>query len=314
MPPVRTNITSKDRRGYFDILPEENIIGRKLPSQRQVLSVFMHHHLVLGEDISVSANYVAAKVEEYWDMAYIPHQKRRDIVPKIKTLWTMYLNLKKSSLRRTETQVRNETAFQDKIQNHIFDIATKKVDTEIKIEEDRKFLAMQRQRGRPGYMERLDKTLVEQMERADKRKSQELRRAVLSRQEMHSLEERATLESSGTDTSAAEATDSDSSDFEINSKERRKKKSKSTLDPDLVMALDRTGVSSRHATHILKAVYKNPENKGVALSATTVRRQRDRIRVNTPNMLKVDVKAQFTGPITLHWDGKHLPDTGGDPG
>ena len=51
---------------------EVEITGSKLPSNKQVLSVFFHHHKILKKIINESATAVVQMVLTFWNKACIP--------------------------------------------------------------------------------------------------------------------------------------------------------------------------------------------------------------------------------------------------
>src|SRR6218665_3722609 len=71
----------------------------KLPTSRQVLSVFFHQHKMLKKSVRDSARFAARKVLSLWNMAHIPTTTERNAVEKLEQLFDKWIKLKKISRR-----------------------------------------------------------------------------------------------------------------------------------------------------------------------------------------------------------------------
>ena len=104
--------------GQFDA----KLPGVKLPTSRQVLSVFFHQHKMLKKSVRDSARFAVRKVLSLWNMAHIPTTIERNAVEKLEQLFDKWIKLKKSSRQVSITQTANEAAFQADT-DKLFDIA-----------------------------------------------------------------------------------------------------------------------------------------------------------------------------------------------
>ena len=78
------------------------ITGSKLPSNKQVLQRFLHHHCHDRKRIQDSATDTARGISVFWEKARIPKRQECHIINKIKQLHLTWQGLKKSASRRTE--------------------------------------------------------------------------------------------------------------------------------------------------------------------------------------------------------------------
>ena len=147
---------------------KRELTGSKLPSQRQVLSVFMHHHKIDNKPTKECASLLAKEVMVFWKKAKILTQRNDHVAEKVKKLFTEWAGLKKnkeSKQKRSNNLVKKESQFNDKLDN-LFDIALKNAMKQIEIEEERQFLLAQRKSGRQGRMGSIDM----QLHKKEKRK------------------------------------------------------------------------------------------------------------------------------------------------
>ena len=141
---------------------EVEITGSKLPSNKQVLSVFFHHHKTLKKTIHKSAMVVVQMVATFWNKACIPVQPEHHAVSKLEKLREKWVKLKKNANRKTETQQQNETDFVDDLDN-LFDIAHLDALNIIKIQEDKDFLLAQREKSCHSCMGPVDMALQKKL-------------------------------------------------------------------------------------------------------------------------------------------------------
>lgn len=145
---------------YLIGIPYSQILGAKLPSKKQVLSVFLFNHRTLKMTVRESASLVFDELSVFWAKAHIPIQTKHRSIEKFLKLHEKWLHLFRSSTKGTETQQQNEAAFVETLDD-LFDVATASALETIKIEEDRQFLLLQRQKGRVGLMVGIDTVSVE---------------------------------------------------------------------------------------------------------------------------------------------------------
>lgn len=91
----------------------------------------------------------------------------------------------------------------------------------------------------------------------------------------------------------------------------RKRGRKTIMSSEILTALDRTQVSDRKAVHILIATAQslgyNANN--IAINRSTIRRNRVTLRKKVANNIRTSFNPNC--PLTVHWDGKILPDITG---
>lgn len=144
------------------------ITGSKLPSNGDCLRVLFYNMRVVNLNLNESSGLVADECLLFWKKARIPTQHHCDIVRKIKKLYDSWRSLDKNKTRKSETQQYKEQNYKNSL-NNLFDIAHEDAFNIIKIEEDRRFLTLQRQEGRVGYMTGVDKKLCAIEERRSER-------------------------------------------------------------------------------------------------------------------------------------------------
>lgn len=152
------------------------ITGVKLPSNRQVLQVFFHNMRFVRLDSKDSAKLAMDAVIIFWQQARIPTRYGSRCTDKVIKLYEEWKVIQKvSSDKRTGAYKENELAFTDNLDN-LFDIATADALQTMRIEEDKEFLIMQRQPGRPGCMIGCDMALFAREKRALEREEKEQQR------------------------------------------------------------------------------------------------------------------------------------------
>ena len=88
----------------------------------------------------------------------------------IRKLHAEWQGLKKRIKRTSKTNLSNQAKFNESL-NDLFDVAHRDALTLMKIDEDRKFLEAQREKGHRGAMGGVDRTLALQEERTIRRKT-----------------------------------------------------------------------------------------------------------------------------------------------
>lgn len=299
-------MTSK--RGLYLLNSEEHLLGSKLPSSGQVLSVFLHHHLYLGKQKNESALEVVKELLAFWARARIPTQRPDKIQNKILALYDRWQRLKKSKGRRSTKQEENEQRFSIEMKN-LFDVAHADAICMIKIQEDRDFLLAQREPGRRGNMGSVDKSLAKKEVRSLKRKEAHMKRREKEKEQDETSSCRVELASSSSASTS-------SSDSEENTQEEilgavggvrppKRSRPKNVWTPELTAALDRTGSTDRDAVLIVATMASSLGHDPVELnlSRSSVKRHRERNRREDWTALKSGFKVD--GEIyVVHWDGK----------
>lgn len=160
----------------------QQIVGSKLPSNKEVLSVLFYNLRRVKLNLRNSARLVIQEVIIFWEKARIPVRDVKHCIDKLEAMYGEWRTLQKHSGRKTDSHKRKEEAFVSRFDD-LFDIAHANALELITIEEDKQFLILQRQKGRPGYMSGIDYKQVRKEERAAERE-----RKALSRKESSSLE------------------------------------------------------------------------------------------------------------------------------
>src|SRR6218665_352402 len=134
------------------------ITGSKLPSNCQVLARFFHLHLNEKHTIEDSAVSTTGELLQFWMKARIATRQDYNIVVKLKDLHGKWKALKKGASNMSGNQRSKETAFVDSLDD-LFDVAHADAMKLINIEEYRKFLEAQKEKGRRGCMGAVDTVL-----------------------------------------------------------------------------------------------------------------------------------------------------------
>lgn len=145
------------------------VVGAKLPSKRQVLKVLFFHIRIGKLSKRESARFVVKEISIFWEKARIPIRYEARSIEQVIALHKKWAEVRVHVNRRSDTQVKCEKAFMDELDN-LFDIAHSNALDLIKNQEDRQFLELQRQPGRPGSMIGVDTKLAAQEQRAAARK------------------------------------------------------------------------------------------------------------------------------------------------
>lgn len=249
------------------------ILGAKLPSYRQVLSVFFYNTRIAHMNKSDSAKLVAEEVEIFYKKAGIPTAKPCNSAAKIERLVDEYKKLQKSALRSGPSQIQNEKSFIDKLDD-LFDMSHRDAMSMIKDQKVIDFLNSQRQKGRIGCLLGVAKNEQLREEKRELRKQQEEARKVkalndsmrngifsinLFRKKLIGVKWSHNIVSdsvqlASSSNSSANATATSGSDFEMPSTFALKEKKKFMLSDRLLACLDKYKVSYRAAMHIITAV------------------------------------------------------------
>ena len=145
----------------FLVVPQTELIGSKLPSNREVLGVVLHRLKLKKTTLRDVTLAVTPMVAQFWDMARIPMIRKDNIVTKIEKLHREYELLKKGRYRRSEAQISKEKEF-EVILDNLFDVAHGNALTVMTNQEDKEFLLAQREPGRRGRMGGVDSVLAAQ--------------------------------------------------------------------------------------------------------------------------------------------------------
>ena len=206
----------------------------------------------------------------------------------------------------------------------LFDIAHQDALAKITINEDKEFLKAQREKVRRGCMGTKDMSLTALESRKQKKEKAKLRYRKKTEIEQQILNETAQLTSSNSSSAASSPTrsicqdrDSDNSPGPSTSAGcpplKRRRASTKLVNTELSIAMDRTKVSDRNAVYVLAAAARSLGHKPeeLVINRESFRKSRKQFR----NAKAAEIRAAFapTVPLTVHWDGKIVPDVDGGP-
>lgn len=157
----------KDSSIYLVGNIDHQILGAKLPSNRQVLSVYFYNTRTAKLNKSESAKLVADEVAIFYSKARIPIAMPHNNSLKVERLVDEFRDLQRNASRTNERQQLKEKAFTEKLDD-LFDMAHADADTLIKDDEIREFLNSQRKKGRVGCLLGVE----EKKEAADRKREQ----------------------------------------------------------------------------------------------------------------------------------------------
>lgn len=290
---------------------KEVLTGTKLPSVGDVLRFYLHQ-LKTSTTKHEAAVATLNEVKTFWDKARIPMRRIDNAVKQLEDLVKRWEGLKKNKARRTVTQVANEDALYD-ILNDVFDIAHQDALDMIKIPEDKAFLLAQREKGRRGLMAGVDISSVQKEKAQAEKAKNQLMWKEKQLADKTKLDRLVALESS---TSSSESDDSSDSQFEepieTSTPKTRKRGRKNILTSSVLSSLDRTKISDRRAVQVIAPIIHASGEKVAEynVNRSSIQRQRKKHRISRA----AELKAQFDPqkPLVLHWDGKMMEDLTGE--
>lgn len=299
------------RSNIYLIGTEANqILGCKLPSNKQVLQVLFYNMRCVKLNLHESSRLVISEVLVFWQKARIPYRETQHCICKLEALYKEWRNLQKHCKRKTLKQEQNERNFKDKLEN-LFDIAHANALDLIKIEEDKQFLLCQRQEGRVGTLGGIDKQHAEKEERTKKRLSQEEERQKKFKRDSTVDKVLDTEEISEKETSSENETeDSACTSYQVSPPEPPKRGTKCFITTKLVAALDKCKLSDRDSVHILMATAEalGLNTKDLVINRSSIRRYRQKLREERALAIKSNHKELQLEFAVVHWDGKLLPE------
>lgn len=130
---------------------DHQILGAKLPSNRQVLSVFFYNTRVAKLSAEDSAKLVAEEVSIFYSKARIPTAVPKNNKLKVLKLVNEFKDLQKNEHKKFKAHLDKEAAFVDKLDD-LFDMSHNDSTNLIKDNVTRDFLTAQRAKGRVGCL------------------------------------------------------------------------------------------------------------------------------------------------------------------
>lgn len=146
------------------------ILGAKLPSNRQVLQVFFYNMRIAKFSSKESAKLSVNMASVFWQQARIPIREEHKCCEKLIKIYDEWNRVRKTSSKGKPHSKQGE--FVGKLDD-LFDIAHANALQMIPAEEDRQFLLKQREKGRPGCMAGVDLKMYAQEKRSIERKDKE---------------------------------------------------------------------------------------------------------------------------------------------
>lgn len=163
----------KSRQIAFIGNVSHQIVGSKLPSNRQVLQVFFYNMRFVNLTSKESARLTIDAVMIFWQQARIPTRDTHKSAVKILKMYEDWKNFNKVKVEKMAGGMKqNFDAFMGALDD-LFDIAVADALTLMRSEEDKDFLEKQRQKGRPGSMLGIDMKLASKEKRSKLRKEKE---------------------------------------------------------------------------------------------------------------------------------------------
>jgi len=279
------------------------LLGAKLPSNRQVFGLFLRRHLTEGFTIRSAAMQVIKEVLNFWEKARIPVRQSQHCICKLEKMFYEWTVLKKDRNRETPLHKQTEAEFIENLEN-LFDVAHADALNIIKNSEDRAFLLAQREKGRRGVMGSVDHVLTAREQRACQAAEKEQKRRLKAEAYAAEMVSTSNVISSPSEDSTDDGTEEDDVGVSSPKKKKARRATKNIMTPELSAALDRTGVSSRQATFVLAETAKSLgyDIADINVNRMSIHRQRKQHRAQ----FVAELKRKFTAdaPVVVHWDGK----------
>lgn len=283
---------SSSSRGAIYLVGHESqqILGAKLPSNRQILSALFYNLRVLKWNLRDSCQLSIQETRIFWIKAQIPTKQEIHCTEKLIKLHAKWRNLQKSSSRENDAQKCNENEFCDQLDN-LFDIAYADALTLIK-REDRQFLLAQRMPGRHGSLGGIDrKGAVKQKRKAQRQEEEETRKRKCT--EALRPRENTVLSTSSSDPQGMRTPDSDF-EMQLPNRPRAREQPNRTsakinfINSRVVAALDSYKIADRAAVHIIIAVAEalGHSIENLIINRSTIQRVRKSNRELTANESK----------------------------
>ena len=312
----------KDFHACLVVYISNQIVGAKLPSNRQVLHVFFYNVRVVKLTTKESAILVIQEVSIFWQKARIPTKRSDHCVEKLLKLYDEWKCLQKNLTRGAGKDKEKRGIFVDNMDD-LFDIAHSEALAQLKNEEDKNFLILQRQKGRQGSMLGVDHKLKHKEERALKRTAMETARRKRTYEEMEQHFGTHELSTSKTDYSASSSEDIDSGDDSESSpaivqqistagaaaKVPTKQGTLPFFTPRLAEVFDRCKITDRNGVYILMAAADSfgCDTENLVINRTSFQRLRKKFREARHSEIQQNFNLNDCQELVLHWDGKLPP-------
>lgn len=142
----------------------DQIVGMKLPSNRQALGYLLYTIRVDRLTVREGARLVVREILKFWKEARLKTPVEHRCMAKLEKLYHEHRILAKSSNRKSQTKTRREMRFCDKLED-LFDIGHQAALEKDERPEDKHFLMQQRKKGRHGHMIDVSEKFAKEIER-----------------------------------------------------------------------------------------------------------------------------------------------------
>ena len=305
---TQQNVTRSSDFVFLIGHPMETLNGARLPSGRDVMQNFIYYQRSLNYTMNESARLVYEQLIPFWFKSGLPTRRKDHVIKKIKDMYAEHVSIMKNVSRSNQKDQENQRQFTETL-DKLFDISHAASQQLIQIEEDQRFLELQRE-SRSGVIGPVDKKKADRDKRALERQCKINERVEREKQRISfnaetSEEVENTSEGEGEETESAHSGDDEEYILEP-VKKRRQHMSDSVLTDKVAATLDRTNTSVRKSTMIMASVINAAgENvKSLPLSKSTVHRHRQHIRQLSASYIKQNFQPTKS---VVHWDGKLIP-------
>lgn len=292
---------------YLIGIPNLQINGDKLPSNRQVLSVFFSNMKTLKLTSRKSAILAVEECFIFSHKAQIPTRQLYKCVDKLMELYAKWRNIQKSSLKNTQKCVENRNQFL-KVLDNLFDIAHLNALTIMESEEAKTFLVNQRSDERLGSLADIyEKNLKEKID------------------ENISIDMEIDCDQDSIISDEPINFDDDDDNNDVDYEPPQKKISRAeclnenhcevkrgkinVITPKLAAVLDRCMLSVRDSVYVIEAVADALEFdvKNLIINRTSINKNRIKLREERAEKIKDSFSESIPQNIVIHWDGKKIP-------
>lgn len=265
---------------------------------------------------------VIQEVSIFWQKARIPTKRNDHCIEKLLKLYDEWKGFQKNLTRTAGKEKERRDIFVEKMDN-LFDIAHSDALELIKNDEDKKFLMLQRQKGRPGSMVGVDQKHKKKEERALKRTAVETARKKRTYEEMQQQFETHLTAVPNTGDSTSSSDDDNDSENSSNivqqiiplaatSAAASVPASRGTLQfftLRLSEVFDRCKISDRNGVYILMAAAEafGHDTENLVINRTSFQRLRKQFRKTRYTEIQRKFNLNDCQELVLHWDGKLLP-------
>lgn len=155
------------------------IMGCKLPSNRQVLATLFYNLRTVKLNLRDSARITIQEVLIYWEKARIPTKHLKDCITKLEKLHAQWRDIQLYRNKQSDSAKNKIKEYASKVDD-IFDVAHQNALAMMKPEEDKEFLLKQREKGRPGCMLGVDLKFSQAEERKQKKERAKMNQQIQS--------------------------------------------------------------------------------------------------------------------------------------